>query len=122
MQRGLAVDQQIGFALQHIAGFDAWMRMTSGTASRRNLGYPGDRIVAVRKFDLLQRCALDTLSEGGPGKGNDGQSEQNFLDHEFFSLWSQTSSADEAGKAELLAPDALKTRGDAALKQRPVEA
>jgi hypothetical protein len=69
-----------------------------GVAARggpcRDLGDGGHDVVAGRKFDLLQRGALDggLLRDGcaDAGEGDDGQSEQYFPDHDFSSQWQST--------------------------------
>ena len=90
VQIRLALDDEISFALQNVAGLDTGMGMTSRRAAGLDFGNAGDRDVTFRKFDLLQRRALDAalLSDGctRAGECDDGQSEKNFLDHDFLSL------------------------------------
>ena len=56
---GLAVDDELKFAFEHVAGFGARMGMAAGGAARGNLRNRGDGVVAGREIELLQRRALD---------------------------------------------------------------
>ena len=65
----LAVDEELKFALEHIAGFGAGMGMAAGGAAGGNFGDRGDGVVAGREIELLQRRALDAglLGDGDTG-------------------------------------------------------
>jgi hypothetical protein len=56
--------------------------VTAGGAACGDLRDRGDRVVAGREIEFLQRRALDAglLGDGNTGESNDGQSEQNFLE------------------------------------------
>src|SRR5712664_4765246 len=60
----LAVDQKLKLALQHVTGFGAGVGMTTRSATCGNLGDRRNGVVAGRKFEFLQRRALDTALLG----------------------------------------------------------
>ena len=69
---GLAVDDELKFALEHVAGFCARMRMAACGSARGNFRNRGDGIVAGREVELLQRRALDAglLGDGDTDAAN----------------------------------------------------
>src|SRR4051812_45238941 len=91
----LPVDEEIELAFEHVTGLDARMGMATGRAARRDLRDGGDGVVAIGKFDLLERGALDAglLGEGRNSEAGEGESEQSLFEHGFSSLERLTLAA-----------------------------
>lgn len=95
--------------------------MASGRAARRHFRDGGDGVVAVRKFDLLERSALDAglLGESSDGEAGEGQNEQSLFEHGFSSLERPTLAARQfpaRWQSARSALDALERGHDAALE------
>jgi hypothetical protein len=77
--------------------------MASGRAARRDFRDGGDGVVAVGKFDLLERGAFDAglLGEGRDSEAGEGENEQSLFEHCFLPGTADPSSAAIPGKVAI---------------------